>query len=52
MPKSKEQKRREAVERLERGPRYVPSSPRYDGELLLAKRHAEAKRLREKFNIQ
>jgi hypothetical protein len=55
MPKSKEQKRREAVERLERD--RIPSwmeqgiSPQGRSDLF-ARRHSEAARLREKFGIK
>lgn len=47
----KEQKRKEAIERLEREPRgYLPGTPTVAE--VWAKRKAEAKRLREQFGVR
>lgn len=55
MPKSKEQKRKEAVERLERDriPSWIADDISPGGKsALFERRHAEAARLREKFGIK
>jgi hypothetical protein len=50
MPKSKEQKRKEAVERLERGKDHWTTERRAPE--CIERRHEEAARLREKFGIK